>query len=223
MLILRQNHIFASTVRKQKKAQMTRRVSELAKDYNQILVNRVWKRSLRENLDVPQLACGLEKTTHTVRKIDYIIKRSTHMTPKYRQAKEVMSEIHALDYYLWWKRWLTQLCMDRGCDVYQLFEMAGLHPNALRRIIDCEYRYLSKFSLAHRIALVLGEPFLPVYSSQELQADLPEIGFSERVELPVRKNYSLSRKYSSRQNVPIRIKWLRPALPLKHGLPRQSK
>ncbi len=141
-------------------------------DYKKAYVNFIFNRPTMEGIDKRINSMEVKeievKPTFTITKInDYIHYGKYRGNKLYKEARQRNDEYLGLDIIKFWYMWLTELSEQKGVSIWEVCEEAGL-PRLLKHLADKKYRTLASFRYIHRFALMLGEPFIPTYTEQEL-------------------------------------------------------
>lgn len=142
------------------------------KDYERVFANISLGRPTFEGVEKKIHSKELKeieiKPTIKVYKVDMFIHKAEYRKKiEYIEARNRHDAYAGLDIIKFWYKWLERLCDERNCDVYELMEVAG-KPRLLQYLRQQKRGLLMKLSLAHRFALILGEPFIPIYTEEEL-------------------------------------------------------
>ncbi len=142
--------------------------------YKQAFLNTINGRPTQEGIEKKLVSKGIKeievKPTLEVLKVnDYIHKGKYKENQLYKQAKEKNENFLGINILKFWYKWFEEIGAQRQLSIWEVAEEAGM-PRILQTMADKNYTKLGSMHLAYRFATVLGEPFIPIFSAEELAA-----------------------------------------------------
>ncbi len=129
----------------------------------------------------PSLKPFIVKPTFEIFKTqDFVHYGRYRKNEKYKEAREESDNYLGIDNWKFWIKWIMQIADERKCSIYDVVTMAAM-PRLLSKIREKKHRELGKIGLAYRFATVLGEPFIPVFTEQELIDTQPPAELYDKV------------------------------------------
>jgi len=183
------------------------------KDYERACLNNIFGKPTLEGIDKPLYSKTVKglivKPTFEVFKVDHFIHKAEYRkNERYKEASRMNEEYLGVHLLKFWYKWLEQLCNDRGCTMYQLVVDAG-KPRLLQHLREKKYHVLAKLSYAYRFAIMLGEPFVPIYTEKELDEYEIPLTLYEKVKVVKTKRSLNPSQYGKFRATPSSLSWLR--------------
>ncbi len=140
--------------------------------YQKAWLNTIMGRPTQEGIEKKLRSKGIKeievKPTFEILKVnDYIHRGEYKKNELYKTARERNEEFLGVSIIKFWYKLLEDIGSQKQISIWEVAEEAGM-PRVLQMLADKNVRKLSNFSLIYRFITILGEPFIPIYSQDEL-------------------------------------------------------
>ncbi len=171
--------------------------------YKRAWLNTISGRPTQEGIDVKLVSKRIKeievKPTFEILKVnDYIHKTKYKENPLYKNAREKNDDFLGINILKFWYKWIETIGYQKQMSIWEVAELSGM-PRLLQKLANKEYKSLASMHLAYRFATILNEPFIPIFTEDELREYEIPFDLYEKVVKRLAKNSLKPSEYGKRK------------------------